>query len=129
MVAHERQALLRIAKVLQQLRRRLDKVPFDAKSGKLLDLRSAADLVHDMAKFVEKRLDITKLDAAISREVASDAHHVMLARVIGQLTARHELEGGRVCVLAVARMQIEVEIAELLPRLLVLNFVQTNLQS
>ena len=98
--------------LLEHLARRLDEVPLGRDAREAHPLGAAGEhVVHEVPELVEERDDLVVLQQA-AVEVA-DEH------ALGELRAgdaAHEVELGRVLVLAVARVQVEVDAADALAR-------------
>eukprot|EP00160_Parvularia_atlantis_P000565 Unigene10457_Nuclearia_a/m.31970 Unigene10457_Nuclearia_a/g.31970 ORF Unigene10457_Nuclearia_a/g.31970 Unigene10457_Nuclearia_a/m.31970 type:complete len:466 (+) Unigene10457_Nuclearia_a:130-1527(+) len=132
-LAHTLERLALPDPVLEHLRRGLDKVALDARPRKVRHDGLRADLVHDVPKLVEQRLNLVvheqrglAVDAA--REVGHARGHGRLALAAEAHAAGAQAEARRVPVLALARVQVKVEEAHVRARDRVDDLVQLNVR-
>mmetsp|Transcript_100178 Transcript_100178/g.299012 ORF Transcript_100178/g.299012 Transcript_100178/m.299012 type:complete len:283 (-) Transcript_100178:732-1580(-) len=118
------------APVLQHLRGRLHEVPRALGEAGLVRVALRAEAVHDVAELVEEGDDVVVAEqrrAAVGRgprEVAEHAVH----RGLALRGALEEVEDGRMAVLAVPRVQVQVEVAYAPAALLVVHDEEARLR-
>ncbi len=99
--------------LLEHLARRLDEVPLGRDAGEAHPLGAAGeDVVHEVAELVEERHDLVVLHAGPRLKLQTSTPSAQLRAG----DAADEVELRRVLVLAVARVQVEVDAADALAR-------------